>query len=252
MGLIGRIDPVGRIGLIARSGRIVRRSAIPQTWIYPHKGNSRMSISASASENPILVGLTGASGVVYGVRCVEALARRGGRVDLIVSDGARRVMETEMGLRASRSADLAGFLNLSGEELSRVRVFPLRDIAALPASGTYRVRAVVIIPASMKTCAALAHGYADNLITRAGDVALKERTPLVVVPRETPFSIIHLENLLTLARAGAIVLPAMPGFYHNPGSVEQMIEFVVMKVFDVLGLEHDFPHRWKGRETPDE
>lgn len=197
---------------------------------------------------PILVGLTGASGVVYGVRFVEELARRGRRVDLIVSDGARRVMEAEMGRRTARAAEPAGFLHLSKAELARVRTFPLRDIAALPASGTYRVAGMVVIPASMKTCAALAHGYSDNLITRAGDVALKERTPLVVVPRETPFSVIHLENLLALSRAGAIVLPAMPGFYHQPKSVDEMVDFVVMKVFDALKIEHDFPFRWKGEE----
>jgi len=201
---------------------------------------------------PILVGVTGASGVVYGIRFVESLARRGHRVDLILSDGARRVLEAEMGVRAARSANPEQFLDVTKAERERIRTFALRDIAALPASGTYRIRAMVVIPASMKTCAALAHGYADNLITRAGDVALKERTPLIVVPRETPFSEIHLANLLTLARAGAIILPAMPGFYHNPKSIDDLVDFVVMKVFDALGLDHSFPHRWKGGETAEE
>ncbi len=195
---------------------------------------------------PILVALTGASGVIYGIRLVETLVRRGRRVDLLVSDGARRVMDAEVSLRAGRNADPSEFLNLTEEELARIRMFSFRDIAALPASGTYRLQGMVIIPASMKTCAAVAHGFSDNLITRAADVALKEKTPLVIVPREAPLSEIHLANLLTLARAGAVVLPAMPGFYHDPKSIDDLVDFVVMKVFDSLSLPHDFPHAWKG------
>jgi len=207
-------------------------------------------------ELSLLVGITGASGVIYGCRFVEEYVRGGGRVDLIASEGARRVFEAELGWCAGEEGDAAGgtndttalllaWLKLSAEEQSRIRVFAPGDIAALPASGTYRTRGMVIVPASMKTCAAIAHGYADNLITRAADVMLKERRPLVVVPRETPLSAIHLENLLTLSRAGAVILPAMPGFYAAPRTLEQLVDFVVMKIFDALDIPHDFPHTWK-------
>lgn len=206
-------------------------------------------------ETSLLVGITGASGVIYACRFVEEYVRRGGRVDLIVSEGARRVFEAELGCRAGEregaagdatdlAASLLARLRLSAQERSRVREFSPTDIAALPASGTYRSRGMVIVPASMKTCAALAHGYADNLITRAADVILKERRPLVVVPRETPLSAIHLDNLLTLSRAGAVILPAMPGFYAAPRTIDHLVDFVVMKIFDALDIPHDFPHAW--------
>ncbi len=131
-------------------------------------------------------------------------------------------------------------------ELARIRTYSNRDIGALPASGTFRADAMVIIPASMKTIAGLAHGYSEDLLLRAGDVFIKERRPLVVVPRETPLSAIHLRNMATLAEAGVHVLPAMAGFYHAPKSIDDLVDFIVMKVFDVLGMDHGLPHAWKG------
>ncbi len=199
---------------------------------------------------PLVVGITGASGIVYGIRLVEALARGGNRVDLIVSDGARKVIEAEMGVPAREAFDAEGrfdaprHLALGPAQLAQIRVFSAGDLAAPPASGTYKTRGMVVCPASMKTCAALAHGYSDNLIARAGEVALKERRPLVLVPRETPLSTIQLANFLELSRAGAVILPAMPGFYHSPQTIEDLVEFIVMKILDTLGISHAYPHAW--------
>lgn len=208
---------------------------------------SNVSSATSSSQNPFLVGLTGASGVVYGVRLVQVLVRLGCRVDVIFSDGAKRVFAEEELAPAELVRDPLALLGLSDAEAKQVRLFPLRDIGALPASGTYPTRGMIVCPASMKTCAAIAHGYSDNLITRAAEVTLKERRTLVLVPRETPLSLIHLRNLTSLAEAGAIIVPAMPGFYHRPKTLDELIDFQVMKILDVLGVDHKIPHAWQPR-----
>lgn len=193
-----------------------------------------------------LVGLTGASGSIYGVRLVEALLADPGReVHLMVSPAALRVMGDELPKRPNLSPfDANSFLNVDVSQAQRIVYHPFNDIGAGPASGTFRCEAMIVCPASVKTVAAIHAGLADNLITRAADVTLKEGRPLVVVPRETPFSTIHLRNMLGLSEAGATILPANPGFYHRPQSVEDLVRYIVQKIFDRLGLESPNAIRW--------
>ena len=196
----------------------------------------------------IVVGLSGASGSVYGVRLIETLVRLEWEVHLLVSSGAWRVMQCECGLPAvGPGSPLADWLALDEEAIRRfVRVCNIRDIAAPMASGTFQAHGMVVMPCSMKTVAAIAHGYADNLLTRCADCFLKERRPLVLVPRETPLSLIHLRNLTALAEAGAHIVPAMPGFYHKPRTVEEVVDFMIMKVLDALQIEHGLGMDWEG------
>ena len=179
----------------------------------------------------VVLGVTGASGVVYGVSLASELAKAGIDLTIIVSDAAKRVLaaETRRGLK-----ELKGHGRLLTEH----------DIDADIASGSARTDAVVICPCSMKTLAAIAQGYAYNLICRAADVAIKEHRRLVLVVREMPISAIHLENMLKLARLGAVILPASPGFYHEPKTVNDMVNHVVGKVLDILGVESELYKRW--------
>lgn len=195
----------------------------------------------------LVVGLSGASGPHYGIRFVEHALRLGFDVHLMVSQSAWRVMQEECGMEGVGPASPAEtWLRIPEGARGRLHEYNNRDIAARPASGTFKAEAMVIVPASMKTVAALAHGYTDNLLTRTADVFLKERRPLVVVPRETPLSLIHLRNLTTLAEAGAMILPAMPGFYHRPRTLDDLFDFLAMKIFDAIGVDHDIPHAWMG------
>lgn len=181
----------------------------------------------------IVLGLTGASGVIYGIRLATELKRA--RVDLtiVVSDAAKKVMEYEA------SEDLKG--------LERVgRLLSEHDLHADISSGSTGFDATVICPCSMKTLSAIANGYAYNLICRNADVALKERRRLVLVVRETPLNAIHLENMLKLAKLGVTILPASPGFYHNPKSMDDLVNHVVGKVLDALGVESKLFERWSG------
>lgn len=198
-------------------------------------------------QRQIVVGMSGASGQQYGLRLVELLLQLDYTVHLMLSAGAGRVLQEECNLPKGAATPVEElFPGLTAEQCSRLIPYNNRDIAAGPASGTFKAAAMVIIPASMKTLAGLASGYTDNLLLRAGDVFLKERHPLVIVPRETPLSLIHVRNMETLLLAGAHLLPAMPGFYHQPKSLEDLYDFMAMKVLDVLGIRHDIPHAWSG------
>jgi 4-hydroxy-3-polyprenylbenzoate decarboxylase len=169
------------------------------------------------------------------------LAADGVPVWLIASGHGLRLLREECGidgLDALRAATGAGDAN--------VRVFSDGDRGALPASGSQRTAGMVICPCSMGTVAAVAAGTSRSLVERAADVTLKERRPLILVPRETPLSLVHLRNLVAVAEAGALVLPAAPGFYHRPTKVEQLVDFVVQRVVDQLGLTIDFAPRWTG------
>jgi 4-hydroxy-3-polyprenylbenzoate decarboxylase len=190
----------------------------------------------------IAVCFTGGSGIAYGLRLVEVLLREEHEVHLCATDAAFRVLQHEAGLPARSAADLPG---LFPEALrGRLAVHPNDAVEAAPASGSAGIRATVLVPCSMGTLARVAHGFSSNLVERAADVALKEGRPLVVVPRETPLSRLHLQNLLKLADAGAIVLPAMPGFYHRPASVADLVDFVVGRILDRLGIDHALVRRW--------
>ena len=190
---------------------------------------------------PIVMAVTGASGAPYAVRLVEALVAARQPVQLIVSDHGMRLLRTETDV--GTVAELRARVGASAWD-AHVTVFDDGDRGAAPASGSARNRGMVICPCSMGTISAISQGTSRSLVERAADVALKERRTLVVVPRETPYSAIHLENMLRLTRAGAVVLPASPGFYHRPAEIGELVDFVVARVLDHLGVEHTLGRRW--------
>lgn len=195
----------------------------------------------------VCLALTGASGLPYGLRLLECLLAAGVRVQLLYSQAAQIVARQEMGLELpSRAADARAALlaRYPAADPDRLAVYGREEWFAPVASGSNPPDAMVVCPCSMGTLAAIAQGLADNLIERAADVVLKESRKLVLVPRETPFSIIHLENMLRLARAGAIILPPSPGFYHHPQSVEDLVDFVVARILDQIGVPHALMRRW--------
>lgn len=191
-----------------------------------------------------VVGITGASGAVYGVRLVEELLRARVQVQLVVTDSGWRVLKEELGWNASKRTEA---LELAfGDALSegRLRLYPNGDIGANIASGSYRVQGMAIAPCSMGTLSSVAHGSSDNLMTRAADVMMKEGRKLILMPRETPMHAVHLENMLKLSRMGVSIVPAMPAFYYGPRTMEDLVDFLVGKLMDVMGLEHDLFRRW--------
>jgi len=194
----------------------------------------------------ITVALTGASGMAYGLRLVECLVRAEAGVYLLYSEAAHVVAKQELGIaippRASEAERL--FSERYSAKQGQLRVFGREDWFAPVASGSNPPDAMVICPCTMGTLAAVAAGLSDGLIERAADVTLKEGRKLILVPRETPFSALHLENMLRLSRAGAVILPANPGFYHHPKTVEQLVDFVVARVLDHVGVAHDLMQRW--------
>jgi flavin prenyltransferase len=194
---------------------------------------------------PIVVAVTGASGAPYAVRLLEALVERQRSVSLIVSDHGVRLLDTEMGISSVDA--LRSHVGASAWDAA-VTVYDDRDRGAAPASGSALTAGMVVCPCSMGTISAIAVGASRSLVERAADVTLKERRALVLVPRETPYSAIHLENMLTLTRAGAVVLPASPGFYHRPRTVDDLVNFVVARILDHLGVEHAVAPRW-GADT---
>ncbi len=192
-----------------------------------------------------LVVVSGASGSAYGLRLVEQLLTSGGSVSFIATEAGREVMEYETGfaLPASGGADaLLRFLELSGR--LPLRVVDPADRFDRVASGTNTPDAMIVCPASMGFVASVAAGMADDLPERAADVMLKQRRPLILVPRETPLSLIHLRNLTAVTEAGAVVVPAMPAFYQKPTTLDDIVNFVAGKVLDVLGVEHSLYPRW--------
>jgi 4-hydroxy-3-polyprenylbenzoate decarboxylase len=195
---------------------------------------------------PWVVGVSGASGTPYARAVIGALLDAGEPVDLIVSRAARLTLLDETGL-AFRDAhwkdDLAAWL---GREIGDTGYWPAGDLAAGPSSGSYLVRGMVVVPASTAAVAGIALGLSKDLLQRAADVNLKERRPVVVVPRETPLSRGQIVHLLALHDAGAVVLPASPGFYAGAGSVQQLVDFVAGKVLDTIGVSHTLFTRWSG------
>jgi len=199
----------------------------------------------------ITLALTGASGMAYGLRLLACLLEAGCRVDLLVSQAARIVARQELDLTLpSGSDELARFLRQHlASEAGALQVYGREEWFAPVASGSNPADAMVVCPCTMGTLAAIAQGSSDNLIERAADVIIKERRPLVLVPRETPFSLIHLRNMTALAEAGATILPANPGFYHRPQSVDAVVDYVVARVLDHLGIVHGLLPRW-GEDSP--
>ncbi len=177
--------------------------------------------------------ITGASGVIYGKRLLQILGEKGVETHLIISKAAEKVIEHELEVTKKDIKKLASY------------AYEINDWNAPIISGSFKTSGMIVIPCSMKTLAGIVHGYSDNLILRSADVILKEKRRLIVVPRETPLSTIHLSNMIELARQGAIVVPAMPAYYHKPEKIDDLVAFVVGKVLDLLEVEHSLYRRWK-------
>jgi polyprenyl P-hydroxybenzoate/phenylacrylic acid decarboxylase-like protein len=182
----------------------------------------------------LIVGLSGASGILYGIRMLEVLKDLGIESDLIMTDMAGKMI----GIETPRNE--ADIIRIA------MRCHDSFDFTSPLASGGYRSLGMVVIPCSMKTIAGIACGFADNLLLRAADCTLKERRPLVLVPRETPLNTIQIRNMLALSEAGAIILPAAPGFYHRPATIEDLVDHIVGKALDIFGIDHDLYARWEG------
>jgi 4-hydroxy-3-polyprenylbenzoate decarboxylase len=183
----------------------------------------------------LIVAITGASGVIYGKRLLEALKEEETETHLIISKNAEKIIGYELGVTKKEIGRLASY------------VYDECDFDAPIASGSFLTDGMVIIPCSMKTVAGIAHGYSENLILRAADVILKEKRKLILVPRETPLSAVHLRNLLELAMQNVIIIPAMPSFYYKPRKIDDLVDFIVGKVFDSLGVKHELFKRWSNQ-----
>ncbi len=193
-----------------------------------------------------VLGVTGASGAVYGMRLLKVLTAHGLGVDLILSEAGRLVLREEMKIALPEETGAARETlgNKFNFDTSSVCVYRNNDFEAPAASGSYCCEGMVIAPCSMGTLAAVAHGLASNLIRRSADVMLKQRRTLILLARETPFSAIHLENMLALSRVGAVILPPIPAFYQQPKTIADLVDFVTGRVLDVMGVDHDLYRRW--------
>jgi 4-hydroxy-3-polyprenylbenzoate decarboxylase len=189
-----------------------------------------------------IIGITGASGAIYGVRLCESLLERRIPVHLVVTDAGWRVLREELGWDSARRQETLA-QKFAGFE-AKPRYYPINDIGAGIASGSYRTAGMAIVPCSMGTLSGIAHGASGNLLERAADVMLKEGRKLIVVPRETPLNAIHLENMLKLSRMGVKIVPAMPAFYHKPQSMDELVDFLVGKVMDSMGIDNNLFRRW--------
>jgi 4-hydroxy-3-polyprenylbenzoate decarboxylase len=187
----------------------------------------------------IVIAITGATGAVYGVRLLQQLAATEGiETHLIISDAANLTLHQEVGMRRRDVEALAHVVHKN------------RDVGASIASGSFQSDGMVVAPCSMKTLAAVALGLSDNLIARAADVVLKERRRLVLMVRETPFNLAHLRNMTAVTEMGGIVFPPLPGFYHRPASIEEMVDHTVGRVIDLFGVDHALAPRWPGMKPP--
>lgn len=184
----------------------------------------------------IIVAVTGASGVIYSLKLLESLAESGKETGLVITDPAKLILEYELGMTEDDYKKLA------------TNYFEASDLTASINSGSCLFEGMVIVPCTMKTLSAIAHGYANNAVTRAADVVLKERRKLVIVPRETPLRSVHLENMLKISKEGGIILPAMPGFYHQPQNIDDVANFIAGKILDVMEIKHNLFKRWHGDE----
>jgi 4-hydroxy-3-polyprenylbenzoate decarboxylase len=181
----------------------------------------------------ILLAITGASGSIYGIRLLEELVKSGNEVHMIVSEDAKKILKHETNYTFDKIKKKTNFY------------YKNSDLFAAPSSGSYKLDAMVIVPCSMKTLSAIANGYCDTLISRAGICCLKEERKLILVIRETPLDLPGIKNILSAKQAGAAILPAMPGFYHKPKKIEGLIDFVVGKILDQLGIDNSLFKRWK-------
>jgi 4-hydroxy-3-polyprenylbenzoate decarboxylase len=196
----------------------------------------------------VAIGVTGASGAIYALRTMAALLELGCRLDVVISEYGRRLLADELGadVRVDRLADVLTERYGPGVAAGTFTVHGNRDLGAALASGSHRAEAMVVVPCSMKTLAGVAHGLSQNLIERAADVMLKEKRRLILVPRETPMSLPDLRNMVACAEAGAMILPAMPGFYQRPATIDDLAAFIAGKILNGLGFDQRLFPAWKG------
>jgi len=194
-----------------------------------------------------VIGITGASGSIYGVRLVHELSARNHHIHVVITNAGMKVMEEELGISGPKEIEKL----LLYPKKAQVRIWQNDDFTAPFMSGSNAFEAVVIIPCSVGKLAAIANGISSNLLERTTDVALKEKRQLILVVRETPLSIIHLENMVRVAKAGAQVMPAMPAFYHHPKTVDDMVNFIVGKVLNLLRIEHNLLRGWGSIQKKD-
>ncbi len=206
----------------------------------------------ASTSPPIILGMTGASGADYGLRLLQCLLESGWNVQLLLSKAAQIVihMETPLRLPGRPRAIQQRLIEHYGCHPRQLRVFGPDEWTAPPASGSALTWGMVVCPCTTGTLAAIANGNSDNLLERAADVSLKEGRKLILAVRETPFSALHLENMLRLARAGAVILPANPGFYHRPATVAELVDFIVARILDQLAIPHALLPRW-GQDEPE-
>jgi 4-hydroxy-3-polyprenylbenzoate decarboxylase len=200
------------------------------------------------SPKRIAIGICGASGTVYAERLIEYLLPAVERIYLMITDSGEQVARHEL-TRDQERFSLLKFLNkeFPGGENKIVRMFSINDLFAPIASGTSAPTHMVVVPCSMGTLARISHGFSSNLLERSADVCLKQKKPLIICPRETPLNSIHLRNMLSLSEAGASILPTMPGFYHNPKNIDDLVDFVVGRIGDLLDLDLQLYQRWNQR-----
>ena len=193
----------------------------------------------------IVVGITGASGSIYAKRMIEVLVEQGILVHVIATDTGKKVFNYELSL------NLESWITEMQQQYSNLKLEDNHNLFAGVASGSYGFDAVIILPCSMGTMAEISHGLSSNLLCRAADVALKESRPLIIVPRETPLNTIHLENMCRLSKVGATIIPAMPGFYHHPQTMDDLINFVVGKILSYLKIKHELFKKWEDTKYED-
>jgi 4-hydroxy-3-polyprenylbenzoate decarboxylase len=181
----------------------------------------------------LTIAITGASGVIYGKRLLDELRNKKIEIHLVISQAAKKIIKHELETSEKTLEKLAN------------HVYEIDDWSSPIVSGSYITDGMVIVPCSMKTLAGIASGFAENVILRAADVTLKEKRKLILVPRETPLNTIHMRNMLDLIQQGAIILPAMPAFYHKPNNINDLVDFIVGRVLDILGIEHNLYKRWQ-------
>jgi flavin prenyltransferase len=192
----------------------------------------------------IIIGITGASGSVYAVRLIQALLAGHVEIHLIISDLGTQVLAHELKIARDDVPGIFARMHEEGKAGGEVIMHWNHDMFAPVASGSFQAEAMVVIPCSMKTLSAVANGYTDNLLERSADVTLKERRPLILVTRESPLSRVHITNMLKAHEAGAVIMPASPGFYHHPETIDDLVESLVARIMDHLKIEHPNPLRW--------
>lgn len=204
----------------------------------------------SARARQITIGITGASGAAYATRTIAALLERGVNLELVFSDFGRRLLKDELGAAASvdRLGDYLQARYGDGVKNAEFVVHSNKDLGATIASGSHHSSGMVVVPCSMKSLAGIAHGLSRNLVERAADVMLKEKRPLIIVPRETPMSLPQLKNMVLAAEAGAMIMPAMPAFYQMPKTLDDLADFMAGKILAALGIDHQLYPEWKPSE----